>query len=104
MAAVSATAWAEGSTLARIERSGFKSAVNLVPTFHSKTWCDQGHVMDVDAPACPQCRNATAVIASDLLEQLYLGLIPALDPGTCKDCGGPASFSICDACLTQRGA
>ena len=77
---MSATAWAEGSTLTRIERSGFKAAVNLVPTFHSKTWCDQGHVMDVDAPACSQCRNATAVIASDLLEQLHLGLIRALEP------------------------
>ena len=97
-------AQAEGSILARIERVGFQAAANLTPTYHSKTWCDQGHMMNVDAPACPTCTTAIAELLSDVLERLHLGLIPALDPATCHDCGGPAPFSICDACLTQRGA
>ena len=61
-------------------------------------------MMNVDAPACTTCTTAIAELLSDVLERLHLGLIPALDPATCHDCGGPASFSICDACLTQRGA
>lgn len=44
------------------------------------TWCDQGHVMLAATPVCPTCWNTVAVIASDLLEQLHLGLLPALDP------------------------
>ena len=73
--------WAAGgSTLARIERVGFQAAAALIPTYQDKTWCDQGHVMRTSAPTCPECQNATAVIASDLLEQLHLGLIRALDP------------------------
>ncbi len=48
------------------------------PTFADKTWCDQGHVMTIGAP-CGVCRDTMAVIASDLLEQLNLGLLEALE-------------------------
>ena len=47
--------------------------------FHDKAWCDQGHVVSIHARACPQCQNTMAVIASDLLEQLNLGLLEALE-------------------------
>jgi len=83
-----------------------------LPTFSDKKWCSQGHVMLTTAPTCQTCQNAVAVIASDLLEQLHLGLLPALAPdpligrshGICHDCGGPADTSICAGCLMQRGA
>jgi len=42
--------------------------------------------MLITSPACPECRNATAVICSDLLEQLHLGLLLALEPDPLIEC------------------
>lgn len=48
------------------------------PSFFDKTWCDQGHMIPIGAP-CPVCQNTMAVIASDLLKQLDLGQLEALE-------------------------
>lgn len=76
--------WATGSTptlASKIDTLTVQAAEHLIPTFHTATWCEQGHIMRITDSSCPKCAAELAELTGHLLERLNLGLIDSLEGG-----------------------